>query len=164
MPETGKKPKYYWDACVFIHVITGVELSTLEPLLTRAQNKTIEICTSLITIAEVAATQDEKESRRLDPVIEDKIDTLWLPSSPVKLVEVFDSIVFQAKSLMRQAIPRGWSLKPYDAIHLATAQVVKVDQFHSYDRSLSKYSSITDFEILKPTTLQRSLFENSNGE
>ena len=56
---------------------------------------------------------------------------------------------------MRDAITKGWSLKPLDAIHLATAQWlssvgVTVDEVHTYDNSLVKYGPIVGFSIMEP--------------
>ena len=75
------------------------------------------------------------------------------------MVEYHAEIGNRARTLMRNAITRGWSLKPLDAIHLATAQWlvdngVQVDEFHAYDRSLDKYGSIVGFTICEPNTPQ----------
>ncbi|MGH7557372.1 MAG: hypothetical protein ACREMD_06285 [Gemmatimonadota bacterium] len=58
---------------------------------------------------------------------------------------------------MREALPRGWSLKPMDAIHLATAGVVGVQALHTYDGSLGKYDAITGFPIGPPLLAQMTL-------
>ena len=61
---------------------------------------------------------------------------------------------------MRLAVTRGWSLKPLDAIHLATAQWlsslgIEIDEFHTYDtHALFKYVPIVDFNVCEPHTLQ----------
>lgn len=51
---------------------------------------------------------------------------------------------------MREAIQKGWSLKPPDAIHLATAKRCGVDEFHTYESALEKYSEIIGCRIGKP--------------
>lgn len=59
---------------------------------------------------------------------------------------------------MRSVIPRGFSLKPPDAIHLATAKVWEVDEFHTYDAKLFKFEAMMGFRIVYPHTDQLPLF------
>lgn len=150
MPEST--PRYYWDACVFLSGIEMVEdrVATIEMMLDNANNGTIEIWTSMLSITEVAFVQMEKTRSALDPSVEANIDQLWAPDSPVKLVEFHELIARRAKALMRQAIERGWSLKPIDAIHLATASSIGAQEFHTYDGKLEKYSTIAGMRITKP--------------
>ena len=53
---------------------------------------------------------------------------------------------------MRAAIEKGWSLKPADALHLATAHQLKAKEFHTYDEGLKKFVELTDnqFTIAAP--------------
>ncbi len=94
-----------------------------------------------MSITEVAFAKTEKDGKALDPQIEEKIDKLWLPSSPFKLVDIFDTITINAKALIRQGIVSGRSIKPADAIHIATAQYVGVKAIHTYDRKMQNASS-----------------------
>ena len=67
-------------------------------------------------------------------------------------MEVFESVAVRAQRLMRAAIEKGWSLKPADALHLATAHQLKVKEFHTYDERLKKFAELTDnqFTIVAP--------------
>ena len=47
-------------------------------------------------------------------------------------------------------MPNEWSLKPMDAIHLATAQHLSVDAFHTYDGKLEKYQPGLGLKIEEP--------------
>ena len=60
------------------------------------------------------------------------------------------------RKLMRDALSEGWSLKPGDALHLATADHLKVGAFHTYDEGLDKYEKITEthFKICRPIATQ----------
>ena len=95
----------------------------------------------------------------MDEEVEQRIDSLWTDPGAVVLVEFHSRIAQTARILMRYAITQGWSLKPYDAVHMATAQWlstvgIKVDEFHTYDKSLVKYGSIVGFKITEPYTPQ----------
>jgi predicted nucleic acid-binding protein len=87
----------------------------------------------------------------LDDSIEEKINKLWQPPSPINLIEVDPFIVWDAKALIREAIKNGWGLKPADAIHLATAQRIQADYFHTYDiDKLGKFAKVTNLKIEVP--------------
>lgn len=91
----------------------------------------------------------------LDPAVEARIDDLWRPPSPIKLVEFYDLIAQRARGLMRQGIDQGWGLlKPADAIHLATAQQMSATEFHTYDKRLLAWSGDAGFPVIEPHTPQ----------
>jgi predicted nucleic acid-binding protein len=107
----------------------------------------------VLSIAEVAFAKSEKRERQLSEEVEAKIEKLWVPPSPIKLYEISQHVANEAKLLMRQAMLKGWALKPLDAIHLATAKRRQVDEFHTYDFArLAKYSAITGYPIVQPRT------------
>lgn len=138
------EPRYiYWDACVFLHYIEGTPqwMSILDSLLEEASetNKLI-ILTSTISITEVAFAKTEKDGKALDPTVESAMDALWNDRSAVKLVEYNEIIAREARALLRLAVQNGRSLKPMDAIHLATAMNRRVDDFHTTDEVLKKVS------------------------
>ena len=148
------RPKYYWDACVFLSWIDDTlnRAAIIEAILTDCEDKKLEIYTSSFSITEVAFSPTEKDKKVLDRQVEEKIDSLWLPPSPIKLVDMYQIMAFEAKRLIREAITRGWSLKPVDAIHLATAKDIGVSEFHTYDESLYKFSKMAGYKILEPHT------------
>lgn len=151
MPE-GRRPRYYWDTCVFLSAIERVpdRVAVIEKLLDDADEGRVEIFTSTVSITEIAFAKYEKHQRALDGDLADKISQLWLPTSPIKLIEFHELIAFAARDLVRLAMPNEWNLKPMDAIHLATAQRVGVDAFHTYDSKLNKYRAATGLVIEPP--------------
>ena len=149
----------YWDANGFLSYINQIpdRMPTVGALLERSGNGSIDIYTSSLSQVEVAFAASEQRQQTLDPSAEERIDALWNDLETVALVEYYAEIGNRARALMRDAITRGWSLKPLDAIHFATAQWlvengVQVDEFHTYDRSLDKYGSIVGFTICEPYT------------
>lgn len=150
-------PLVYWDACVPLSYINGEvdRLSQIEALLAES-GKTLQLVTSILSITEVAAAKIEQDGKVLDADIEAKINSLWEVESPIEVVEFYELIAEDAKKLMRQGIPKGWKLKPPDAIHLATADRLKVSAFHTYDPALEKYSQLTQtkFPIGPPVAEQ----------
>ena len=127
----------------------------LDALLEESANGSIKLYTSVLSCVEVAFSASEQKRMALDEATEQRIDSLWTGPGAVELVEYHDGIGRIARSLMRDAITTSWSLKPFDAIHLATAQWLStvgltVDEFHTYDNNLTKYGSIVGFSIMEP--------------
>jgi predicted nucleic acid-binding protein len=75
----------------------------------------------------------------------------------VTLVDFHQLIAEEAKSLMRAAIVKGWSLKPYDAVHLGTAKRMEIARFQTYDTGLDKYGADFGFSVERPLAAQRVL-------
>jgi predicted nucleic acid-binding protein len=125
----------------------------IEPLMGKS-GKDFQIITSVLSITEVAFAKIEQDQKVLDPETERKIGLMWKAGSPIKIVEFYELIALKAQKLIRAAIVKGWQLKPADAIHLATADQLKVKDFHTYDDKLDKYSELTDskFIIRRPTS------------
>lgn len=151
----------YWDANVFLTYINGAPqwLATLDAILAeveRSQGR-LEIVTSTISIVEVAFATHEQTGKGLDPAIEQQIESLWADRGVVKLADFHQLIAWEARQLMRTAVSRGWSLKPNDAIHLATARRVGVGEFQTFDARLDKHRDDLGSPILRPHTSQPML-------
>ena len=82
----------------------------------------VKLYTSMLTQVEVSFAASEQQKRILDPQVEQRITSLWSDPEAVVSVEYHEGIGQVAKGLIRDAITKGWGLKPLDAIHLATAQ------------------------------------------
>lgn len=147
----------YWDSDVFLSYINGYpdRLPIIDAAFAEAENSKggIVIITSEVTITEVAFALYEKRQAQLDQAMEEKLDEMWSDKSVVRPVEFFRAIGREARNLMRLGVGRGWSLKPLDAIHLATAKVNGCAQFHSYNaEDFDKYSGDVGFPIERPHT------------
>lgn len=144
--------------------ISGIadRMPILDSILGDCVRGTARLYTSDISRVEVAFAASEKEQRALDSETEQRIDSLWSNTNIITMVELHNDIAKEARTLIRDAMTNGWSLKPLDAIHLATAQWlskmgIAIAEFHTYDTRLFRYSTIVGFKIMNPYTLNLSL-------
>lgn len=154
MLRQGRR-RIYWDSCVWLDYIseTPEDKDVLDILLRDSAMRSggIHLITSVIALTEVAFGATEKNNQALDDDVEQKIDALWKDTSAVTLVEYYPAIAIQARSIIRLGVEKGWSgLRALDAIHLATAQRLEVDEFHTYDTKLHRYSNEMGFPITEP--------------
>jgi predicted nucleic acid-binding protein len=155
MPDEPRR--VYWDSNVPLSYLNGVAERTpvIDELIRQARAGEIELLTSSISRVEIAYIQTEKQAGELDQQVEEAIDNLWQPGSPIKTVEFYDLIGDRARALIRQGISQGWGqLKPPDAIHLATAQQMAVAEFHTYCERLHKWTNHLGFSVTEPQTAQ----------
>lgn len=148
---------YYWDANVFLSYLDGKpadRMPILEDFLRRSRQRECRIVTSTWSLTEVAYDASEGGTRILDSAVEQKIDAMWADRATITLVEVHERLQREARRLMREGIPRGWNLKPADAIHLATAVSIGAAEFHTYDRKLEKFTALVGFPVQVPTLKQ----------
>lgn len=150
----------YWDSCVFLSYISEVEgrTPTIDALLAESSDPEHdrEIVTSTFTIVEVAFALHEKTQKVLDPEAEAKIEALWADRYAVKLIDFHEGVGREARTLIRGSMAAGWSLKPGDAIHLASARSLGVAEFHTYSKDLVKYADMAGFPIMEPYGAQES--------
>lgn len=117
-------------------------MADIDALLGEARRGEVEIVTSAVSITEVAFGSVERDQNALLPEVQAKINRLWLPSSPVKLAEVSQLVVEDAREIMRDAIAQGKKVaKLMDAIHVSTARRLEADILHTYDEDLQKIAA-----------------------
>lgn len=140
MPSKPAIPRYCWDSNVILALINGEQgrVGHVQAFLDQAGKNQIEVLTSMLSVSEVAFATEEKAQGQLDIQVRRKIDALWLPSSPIKRVEYHFGIAQDARELIRSAVVAGWTLKPADAIHLATATRMNVAEFHTYEKEATR--------------------------
>ena len=143
--------KIYWDACVFLSIIEGHpdRIPIIEAIVDDCKRGTLEIFTSTLSIAEVAFAKSEKDGAALDIEVERKLNLLWSPSSPFRLIEVHRAIVYEAQSYVRNGMALQIGLKPPDAIHLASAKKSGAAEFHTYDDFNGKRQQVEELTGLK---------------
>ena len=160
----GNHKSVYWDANVFLSYVNAApgRMPVLNALMEQAAAGEITIYTSALSRVEVAFTDSEQQARAPNPEIENLLDDLWANRNVVRAIETLPAISLSARGLIRAVLTYGWSLKPPDAIHLATArwllnEGISVDEFHTYDASLFKYADVAGFDIVEPYVEQPRL-------
>jgi predicted nucleic acid-binding protein len=162
MPDVRKR--IYWDAPVWLAYINGDpdRLPIIDGMMadSASDKGNCKLHTSVLSEIEVAFGESEQNNHILDPSIEDKINQLWSDSFLLVMLDFHELIGREARGLMRQALVNGWSLKPMDALHLSTAKFHELDEFHTYDEHLQKYSQLIEMPIVKPHIGQLTLLPN----
>ena len=153
MLRPGRR-RIYWDSCVWLHYINGTpEYKDVLDILLRdsaMRYGDIHLITSVIAQTEVAFGAVEQNNQTLDADVEQKIDSLWKDRRAITLVEYYPALALEARGLIRMSVEQGWSLRPYDAIHLATAKRLRVTEFHTYDDKLLRFSGDLGFPVTEP--------------
>jgi predicted nucleic acid-binding protein len=156
MPNSVRR--VYWDSNVLLSFIENDpnRASDIQTLMEQAEQGKLEIVTSTISIAEVAFAEEERAG--LSASADESISALWRPPSPIKLVEFHAGIAEGAKHLLRTALSsRIKMLKPMDAIHLATAIALSIEEIHTYDDPLARYADLFGLRIVRPFVEQTSM-------
>jgi len=123
--------KIYWDSCVWISVINDEpgRVEICQYLLDCANKREVEIWTSSLTLAEVFKKKCGALTVAIDPTKDVDFETFIQQDFLVE-VQVDHEIGVTARRLLRA---HAELKKPMDAIHLATAVLNNVDEFHTFD-------------------------------
>ena len=158
-------PVYYWDANVFTAYIKKEKgrWETIEGLLEDCDNGDCIIWTSTLSIAEV--TKGNTEAGKIVPMrTQNKIDSLWEPPSKIKLIEVSQMVVKEARNVIRAIHGnQKTGIRSVDAIHLASAIHKEIEEVHTYDSKLQGFAKILDLNIKEPHS-DRLPFTEDNDE
>src|ERR671930_444531 len=128
MPKTGKK-LYYWDTSCFIEWLLGGKdypadaLAGLEYIAIEINNNRSLLCTSVITNTEILQGKFTKEQA-------DRLENFFKRRN-VSLVSIDNKISQRASYIRNYYNERDIKIKTPDSIHLATALIYKVDEFHT---------------------------------
>ncbi len=123
--------KVYWDSCAWIGLINEEpdKLDACRYVIDQARNGDVEIWTSAYTLAEVFKRKCEDVQKGIaedkDIVFEDFLDQDYI---------VYAQVDADVGKLARRLLRRYSELKkPPDAVHLATAIIHNLDEFHTFD-------------------------------
>lgn len=129
----NSRPKYYWDACIWITLIVDRNSPrgrACEYILAQAKDGKCEIWTSSFCLAEVYKRKCDNVpvgiAEQQDAYFEDLIEQEF-----IKKVSVDMDVGKVDRRLLRSFPKIG---KPQDAVHVATCLLSNVDELHTYDR------------------------------
>jgi predicted nucleic acid-binding protein len=133
MAPLAERPKYYWDACVWIALIQqeAGRVDSLSYVIEEARNGKVEIWTSNFTLAEVYKRPCDGEVKGL-AIADDAAFEDFLLQDFVVRVQVDLAVGTLARRLLRS---HPMIAKPQDGIHLATALLNSIDELHTFDRA-----------------------------
>ena len=146
----GSIRRVYWDACTFLGLINSEAGKHADCLAVWAevQKGETQILTSFFTFAEVFKAKCEGQAKPLDEAGDDLV-AKFFASENILPITVDRRTGELARRLMRRHSQCG---KPSDAIHLATAILMNVEEMHTYDGSdllkLNKLVARQDGEML----------------
>jgi predicted nucleic acid-binding protein len=125
--------RVYWDSCDFLGLINPEEAKHADcrSVWEEAERRDTILLTSFFSFAEVFKAKCEGLAKPLAEAQDKQIEAM-LRQPWVQAVVVDERIGTLARRLMRQ---HPECKKPSDAIHLATALVLNVDEMHTYDKS-----------------------------
>lgn len=157
----GRPSRAYWDANLFLYYINNDldRITVLDSLLREARKANHpSIITSSFSIVEVAHGQQEQNPKTLSDATLAIIDALWEDNTVLTLVDVYPTVAYEARRLHRECISRSIRrVKGGDAVHLATAQIIGVDEFLTYDEALFECQPIVKMPIRKPEAAQLAM-------
>ncbi len=137
---TASPPREYLDANVLIAYVANEEgrAGVVESVLEDARGGRIELPTSVLSITEVAfISTDQVDGELADS--EEAIDQLWVPSSPINVVDVSTRVAREARAIIRQSKRQGTkAIKPADAIHLASAAIHQCARLFTYEKEATR--------------------------
>ena len=152
----NKPKRVYWDACAFIALANAEDerVSHLEALMDAADKGEVEIHTSEISVVEVAFIAEEvsDETAKVPEDASERLDAFWTPPSPVRRSEINALVTREARRLIRAAKGSVKKLQAADAIHLATAKRLGVEEFHTYEETsrLTQWAELIGIPVLEP--------------
>ena len=125
-------PRYYWDACVWIELITQQNpdrVRRCKYVIQLAESGNAEIWTSAFTLAEVYKRKCENSNAAL-PAPDDRKFEDFIEQPFIKKAAVDVDVGTLARRLLR-SFPE--LKKPQDAVHLATCLLQNLDEMHTFD-------------------------------
>ena len=149
-----RAPRVYLDANVLLAYVANEEnrADIVQSILDDARQARIELLTSVLSITEVAYVQTDAGDE-LSSEGEAAIDELWKPASPITLIDVSETVVREARSVIRRAKQTGVrAVRSADAIHLASANLHACDRFFTYENESTRrrWDTLIEASVTEP--------------
>ncbi len=125
--------RLYWDSCAFLGLINSEagKHTDCRAVWLEVERGETQIITSFFTFAEVFKAKCEGQSKPLNEANEEAV-AAFFGDERILPVVVDRRTAERARKLMRL---HSECKKPTDAVHLATAILLNVDEMHTYDGS-----------------------------
>lgn len=130
----GEVPKYYWDACIWIELITQADAERVERcrhVIELAKRGKAELWTSAFTLAEVYKKKCDVVAVGIQEA-QDRAFEDYIEAEFVRKINVDVDVGNLARRLLRLHPGLG---KPQDAVHVASCLLANLDELHTFDRS-----------------------------
>lgn len=135
-------PKYYWDACIWIELITQANANRVERcrhVIYLAKRGEAELWTSAFTLAELWKKKCDAAAVGIQGE-QDRAFEDFIESEFIKKINVDVDVGNLARRLLRRHAGLG---KPQDAIHVASCLLANLDELHTFDGSdLLKFDGV----------------------
>src|SRR6266436_1874998 len=130
----GAEPTYYWDSCLFLAWIQDEErpsgeMDGVREVIERSKRRECRIVTSVLTSVEVLDSRLPVGLKTLFYGLMKRITRL---GTDTKVAAIAHDL--RDHYTARSAEFGGKTLSTPDAIHLATAIIYRVTEFHTFDR------------------------------
>lgn len=127
-------PKYYWDACIWIELITQADADRVvrcRHVIDHARRGEAELWTSAFTLAEVWKKKCDTAAVGIQEG-QDRAFEDYIESEFIKKINVDVDVGNLARRLLRLHPGLG---KPQDAVHVASCLLANLDELHTFDGS-----------------------------
>ena len=158
----SKVPRVYVDSNVLLAYVGNEEgrADTVQSILDDARQSRIELLTSVLSIAEVAYVQADSGDD-ISSEGDAAIDELWTPASPITLVDISETVVREARWVIRRAkLTTVGGVRSADAIHLASAKLYGCDRFFTYESEpmRQRWDTLIEPSVAAPYTDATQLY------
>lgn len=129
----GADPVYYWDTCLFLAWLKDEErpsgeMDGIREVIERSKRREVKIVTSVLTAVEVLQSSLPVGIPKLLEGLTKRIIRAGMDSKVASLAhDIRDHYMVRKEEF------GGKTLSTPDAIHLATAILYRVDEFHTFD-------------------------------
>lgn len=153
----SRPARIYWDTSVFIEFFTADPnspyLEAIRALLAQARAGQLQICTSVLSIAEAAfISPHEFSGRAFVGGKEDVLDQIWADYPAILPVACEQRIARDAREMKRWARRNNVrKIEPDDLVHIATARYVGATAIHTIDAHWFHYRVYAERKIEYPT-------------
>ena len=134
----GSEPIYYWDTCLFLAWIKDEErksgeMAGVREVVERAKRREVKLITSVLTLVEVL---EARLPVGMDSLFKDMMKRVTRISMDIKCASVAHDLRNYYE--LKKTEHGGKILSLPDAIHLATAILYRVNEFHTFDNDGDK--------------------------